>query len=238
MKDPRFRLLIVVGAVLALVDQVVKRAVVRFFDDLEGSRRVIVDGTFDLILTRNPGAAFSMLADLEPDWLRVATFIVLSTIAIVFIFYYASKATAQQRLFLWGLACVLGGALGNLIDRVYAGKVVDFIEVYSRAPWIVSALDCRRSWGCRFPAFNIADIAINVGVGLLMLDAVRTMIRERRERKAAALAPPVAAPADGAQAAPDAQADAVGASPEPAAPPADAGEATAPRATSSSDPTS
>lgn len=233
--DPRFRLLIVLGVVLAVADQLVKRAVVWFFDGVDGSRRVVVDGFFDLLLTRNPGAAFSMLADLEPDWLRVTTFIVLSCVAIVFIFYYASKASPTQRLFLWGLGCVLGGAVGNLIDRIYAGRVIDFLEFYSRAPWLVDVLDCRRSWGCRFPAFNVADIAINVGVGLLLLDAVKSMVRERRAAKLAASLPPAAPPPGDVTASPapdavptSAPVDAASASAE-SAPPAPA------RPTSSSD---
>lgn len=208
--DPRFRLLLVLGGILAALDQATKWAVVWYYDGLQGSRQVIIDGSFDLILTRNPGAAFSLFADLEPDWLRIAMFILLSTFAIAFIFYYASKATAEQRLFLWGLGFVFGGAVGNLIDRVYAGSVVDFIEVYSHAPWLVDALDCRPSWGCRFPAFNVADISINVGVGLLLLDAVRTTLHERRAAKRAAAAGP---PDDAAQ---------VPLPAEPAATPADA----------------
>ena len=178
LKDGRYRLLIRVGVLLALLDQAVKWAVLWHFDAVEGSRQKVIPGLFDLIFTRNPGAAWSMLADLEPDGLRVALFIVLSLLAVVFIFYYASKATPAQRLFLWGLAFVLGGALGNLVDRVAEGSVVDYLEFYSRAAWLVEALGCSKYWGCRFPAFNVADIAINVGVGLLILDAVLSMFRK------------------------------------------------------------
>lgn len=178
MKDPRYRLLIILGVVLAILDQIAKWSVVWYFENIEGSRKVIVSGLFDLILTRNPGAAWSMLGDLKPDWLRVALFIVLSLAAIAFIFYYASKAKPEQRLFLWGLGFVLGGAVGNLIDRIIAGAVVDYLEFYSRAPWMVELLDCSKGWGCRFPAFNVADIAINIGVGLLILDALRTTFRK------------------------------------------------------------
>lgn len=178
MRDPRYRLLVVLGVVLAILDQAAKWSVVWFFENIEGSRKVMVKGTFDLILTRNPGAAWSMLGDLKPDWLRVSLFIVLSLLAIAFIFYYASKAKPEQRLFLWGLGFVLGGAVGNLIDRIMAGAVVDYLEFYSRAPWMVDLLGCSKGWGCRFPAFNVADIAINVGVGLLILDAIVTTFRK------------------------------------------------------------
>ena len=178
MKDPRYRLLVLLGATLAILDQIAKWTVVWFFENTEGSRKVIIDGLFDLILTRNPGAAWSMLGELQPDWLRVALFIVLSLAAIVFIFYYASKAKPEQRLFLWGLGFVLGGAVGNLIDRIFAGRVVDYLEFYSRADWVVHLFDCSKGWGCRFPAFNVADIAINIGVGLLILDAIRATFRK------------------------------------------------------------
>lgn len=197
MKDPRYRLLVILGLVLALLDQAAKWSVVWFFENQEGSRKIVVKGLFDLILTRNPGAAWSMLGDLKPDWLRVSIFIALSFLAIVFIFYYASKAKPEQRLFLWGLGFVLGGALGNLIDRVMAGRVVDYLEFYSRAPWLVDLLDCSKGWGCRFPAFNVADIAINVGVGLLILDAIRAMLRKPEPEPVVAVPPVVAASADG-----------------------------------------
>lgn len=210
MKDPRYRLLVVLGVVLAILDQAAKYSVVRFFENIEGSRKVIVSGSFDLILTRNPGAAWSMFGELRPDWLRVALFIVLSMLAIVFIFYYASKAKPEQRLFLWGLGFVLGGAVGNLIDRIVAGRVVDYLEFYSRAPWMVDVLDCSKGWGCRFPAFNVADIAINIGVGLLILDAIRATLRKEPEpvpigaitpidpaAPPAAIEPPVSPPAEG-----------------------------------------
>lgn len=203
MKDPRYRLLVVLGVVLALVDQAVKWAVVWYFDDEDGSREIVIKGFFDLILTRNPGAAWSMLGDLEPDWLRVGLFIALSLAAIAFIFYYASKAKPEQRMFLWGLGFVFGGALGNLIDRILAGEVIDYLEFYTRAGWVVSAFGCSKGWGCRFPAFNVADIAINIGVGLLLLDAIRQTLRPAEPAPVEPLvtppvdptAPPAAAPA-------------------------------------------
>lgn len=204
MKDPRYRLLVVLGVILAILDQAAKWSVVYYFENIEGSRKVVVKGTFDLILTRNPGAAWSMLGDLEPDWLRVSLFIVLSLAAIVFIFYYASKARVEQRLFLWGLGFVLGGAVGNLIDRILAGKVVDYLEFYSRAPWMVDLLDCSKNWGCRFPAFNVADIAINIGVGLLILDAILTTFRKQPEDPApiGAITPETPPPPDSPPASP------------------------------------
>lgn len=197
IKDPRYRLLVILGVVLALLDQAAKWSVVWFFENQEGSRKVVVKGLFDLILTRNPGAAWSMLGDLQPDWLRVSIFITLSFLAVIFIFYYASKAKPEQRLFLWGLGFVLGGAVGNLIDRIMAGRVVDYLEFYSRAKWLVELLDCSKGWGCRFPAFNVADIAINIGVGLLILDAIRATLRKPEPEPAVVAAPTVVAAADG-----------------------------------------
>ncbi len=111
---------------------------------------------FNLVLAHNRGAAFSFLADAS-GWQR-ALFIgiaVAATAAIVFLLARHSS----ERLFSAGLALVLGGALGNLCDRIALGHVVDFLDFHA--------------FGWHFWAFNLADSAITVGAGLLILDGLR-----------------------------------------------------------------
>jgi signal peptidase II len=113
---------------------------------------------FQFTYLRNEGAAFSMLAG-AGGWQRWF-FIGLAAAASIGIAIWLQRMPKAHRLEAAGWSLVLGGALGNLIDRVIHGYVIDFIDVF----WPGSSLP-------HFPAFNIADIAINIGVGLLLLDA-------------------------------------------------------------------
>lgn len=146
------------GAIaIVAVDQLTKVAVMRHFVR-EGRGFNVIPGFFDLVYVRNPGGAFSMLRDLEPDWLRLAFFFAVTLIAIGVVISLARKA--QSWWTIAALSLLLGGAFGNLIDRVLVGTVCDFLLFY-RGDW-------------KFPAFNVADISINVGVGLLLLEAFLT----------------------------------------------------------------
>jgi signal peptidase II len=113
-----------------------------------------VTSFFDLVRYHNTGAAFSFLAD-AGGWQKWF-FTVVSVIAIAVITYLIKK-NPNNKLFCWGLALVLGGAVGNLYDRITLGYVVDFLYFYYQA----------FAW----PAFNVADSAICVGVGLLLLES-------------------------------------------------------------------
>ena len=115
-----------------------------------------VNSFFDLVRYHNTGAAFSFLAD-AGGWQKLF-FSVVSSIAITVIIYLLNKH-AKQKLFCIGLALVLGGAIGNLYDRLTLGYVVDFLYFhYENFYW---------------PAFNVADSAICVGVALLFLDGFK-----------------------------------------------------------------
>ncbi len=110
---------------------------------------------FNLTLVFNEGAAFSFLADAGgwQRWFFVALAVAVSAVLLVWLW----RLKPEDRLTAAGLSLVAGGAVGNLIDRVAYGHVVDFVDVYWRA------------W--HWPAFNVADSAITVGVGLLLLEA-------------------------------------------------------------------
>jgi len=115
----------------------------------------IVPNYFHLTYIRNSGAAFGLLSS-RAESFRMPFFISITIAAILFISYFFYKARPDQRLLVIALGLVLSGALGNLIDRVRLGEVIDFIDVHWRH--------------LHWPAFNVADIAICVGVGLLGIE--------------------------------------------------------------------
>ncbi|HEX8955410.1 MAG TPA: signal peptidase II, partial [Burkholderiaceae bacterium] len=138
---------------VVLLDQISKVTITRSFREGEIHR---IASFFDLTLAYNRGAAFSFLAN-ESGWQRYA-FILLAVLAVVFVLTQL-KRNAGKTLFCWSLALILGGAVGNLIDRVLSGRVVDFLLFH----WETHS----------FPAFNLADSALTLGVILFILDEFR-----------------------------------------------------------------
>jgi signal peptidase II len=138
------------SALVILLDQWSKYAVGSY---LEYGESFSVASFFNLVLAHNQGAAFSMLND-AGGWQRWL-FTAIALVASVWIVQLLRKHR-QQKLFCFALALVLGGALGNLIDRIIYGYVVDFLDFY----WNQN----------HFPAFNLADAAITCGALLLFLD--------------------------------------------------------------------
>jgi signal peptidase II len=132
----------------------------------------------DFIFAQNPGGAWSFLRGL-PDSLRRPFFLVVSAAAIVFIVNIYQRVHTDQRAMRWGLPLALGGAMGNLVDRIRYGWVVDFIDVSMR-------------WGGRehhWPTFNVADIAIVIGVALMAIDMLRNRGHHHHEEPRAVPAP-------------------------------------------------
>ncbi len=142
-----------ISLLVIVLDQLGKLWVIGTFQYGDG---VAITSFFNLVHARNTGAAFSFLAN-ESGWQRFF-FIGIAVAASIFITYLLRKHVAE-RWFSLALSLVLGGALGNLIDRVRFGYVVDFLDFYYGA------------W--HFPAFNVADSAISVGAALLILDSLR-----------------------------------------------------------------
>ena len=148
-----------IAAIVILLDQVTKAMILRTMS-IGDSRSVTA--FFNIVHWRNQGAAFSFL-HASGGWQRWF-FIGLALVAVVFIVWLL-KRHGGQRLFGWSLALVLGGAVGNVIDRLWHGSVIDFIQLHWR--------------GAAFPSFNVADSAITVGAVLLVLDE---LLRVRRGR--------------------------------------------------------
>lgn len=144
-------------AAIVLLDQGTKALVVRFLGLHEYVP--LVDGLLSLSHVRNRGAAFGVLSDWDVPYQSVLLS-VLSLSALLAIAFYFVRLPPSARLPRAALALVLGGAVGNLIDRARLGYVVDFVHAYWR----------HYQW----PDFNVADSAITVGVTLLVLDILRS----------------------------------------------------------------
>jgi signal peptidase II len=161
----------VVTAVSLALDLVSKAWAMGAF---EGARKsephqiVVIEGFMSLIYAKNKGGAWGLLQN-ENESLRRPFFLIVSVVAIVFIVSLYRKLAPGQTALKWGLPLVLGGALGNLIDRIRYGYVVDFIDMFVKWGGEV------RHW----PTYNVADIAICVGVGLMAID----MFTPRRKHK-------------------------------------------------------
>ena len=117
----------------------------------------IVPGLLDLNHVRNTGMAFGLLSSADIPFKSILL-TVLSLLAMGAVGFYALTAPASEKFTRVGLVMVLGGAAGNIVDRIRLGYVVDFIDVFYR--------------GWHWPAFNVADSAICIGVGLLLLDSL------------------------------------------------------------------
>lgn len=115
--------------------------------------RVEITGFFNLVLVFNRGAAFSFLADAS-GW-QTAFFATIAIVAALIVSVLILRSP-ERRLLCTGLALILGGALGNLIDRLLYGHVVDFVDLHA--------------FGWHWPAFNLADSGITVGAGLVILE--------------------------------------------------------------------
>lgn len=144
-----------VPGIIVAADQATK-AIIQSTLPVHGSVNVI-PGFLDLTHVRNAGAAFGILNAADFPFKSIMM-VVIAVTALVAVAVYAMRLPPDQRVARFGLALILGGAVGNLIDRVLTGYVIDFVDVYWR--------------GYHFWAFNVADSAITVGVALMLLDAL------------------------------------------------------------------
>ena len=146
-----------IAAAIVAVDQATKALVRSRFELFEGT--TVIPGVFDLTRVHNTGAAFGMLNGVDFPFKTVVLSLIAAA-ALVGLGVFAATLPAVQWLSRWGLALIIGGAAGNLIDRIALGYVTDFVDVYWQ--------------GWHFWAFNVADAAITVGVALMILDMLPT----------------------------------------------------------------
>ena len=148
----------VIAAVIVLFDRVTKAYVRLHLRDWDSIP--VIPGWFRIVHTENPGAAFGFLAQGNP----LVRTVLLIGVSLVVLFFVVSTLLDRKSSFTslptrMGLGFILGGAIGNLYDRILIGTVTDFLEVYN-GPW-------------SFPAFNVADSAITVGAVFLLFDLLR-----------------------------------------------------------------
>jgi signal peptidase II len=141
------------AALVVVLDQASKAWVELSFEPYES---LSVLPFFNLTLVYNRGAAFSFLSD-AGGWQRIF-FVVLTVVILVFLLRWLRSLGTGDALLAVALSLVIGGAIGNLIDRIVTGRVVDFLDVYYQ------------QW--HWPAFNVADSAISIGVVLLLYDTL------------------------------------------------------------------
>ena len=153
---------LLMALVVIVLDQISKYAIIGRFAYAE--RLPVIDGFFDLTLLYNPGAAFSFLAG-HSGWQRwfFAGIAVVASVVLISLL----RSQRGQPMFSTALGLILGGAIGNLVDRLVLGHVTDFLLFY------------QGSWA--FPAFNLADCAITLGAALLILSEVLPWFGSRRK---------------------------------------------------------
>jgi signal peptidase II len=161
----KYSILLVVAVVIIGLDQTTKTMITDKFR--LGESLPIIQDFFNLTYVRNQGAAFGMLAKANPAF-RVPFFIFVPLIALISIAVVFRKLAVRDVKFAYALSLVVAGAVGNLIDRIKLGYVVDFLDFHWRGAY-------------HFPAFNIADSAICVGVGLIMLDLICFSREEKKK---------------------------------------------------------
>jgi signal peptidase II len=146
--------ILVAGAVF-VTDQLSKWAIRRLLEPYQVV--VVIDSFFHVTHVRNSGGAFSLLANAS-DAFRVPFFLVVSFLAIGALLYFLRHLPGQERWAIFALAGILGGALGNLVDRIAFGQVTDFLDFHWR--------------GSHWPAFNVADSFITIGVAILLVHSL------------------------------------------------------------------
>ena len=173
---------LLLSIVLIVLDQWTKFAVVENF--FYGERKPITS-YFDLYYLRNYGAAFSFLSD-AGGWQKTF-FVTLSSVVcvgiVIWLFFFSTK---QQKILTTAMSLVLAGAFGNLIDRINYGYVVDFLSFHHEALANVPLVKIMFSDQGRFPAFNVADMAIFCGAFLLIVDWYLEAKREKALAKSVA----------------------------------------------------
>ena len=145
----------IIGGCVVIVDQITKLLILQHLPF--NHHMVVIAGFFDIVHINNPGGAFGLLANLSPQW-RTIIFLFISSLAVGLILYFYIKTPQSHPWLAAGFALIFGGAIGNLIDRLRFGFVIDFLDFYIGI--------------YHWPAFNIADSAITVGLAIFVIHIV------------------------------------------------------------------
>lgn len=147
----RYAIVFGVAALVLALDQATKwliRSRMALYDSI-----AVFESFFHITHLQNPGAAFGLLADAHP-WVRMPLLLTVGVIAVTVLTFFVRRVDERRVLLLAGLGAIVGGAFGNLIDRLAFGAVTDFLDFHLR--------------GYHWPAFNVADSGITVGMGILI----------------------------------------------------------------------
>ena len=145
-----------VAALVVVLDRFTKWLVETYVSAMDTYR--VIPGFFDIVHSQNRGVAFGIFNDSTSEW-RTTMLIVLSVSAVIFVSAMLWRPDRLDRASRWGLALILGGAAGNVFDRIAWGRVTDFLEFYIGS--------------YHWPTFNVADSAIVIGSGLLLIELLR-----------------------------------------------------------------
>lgn len=160
----KYLILIVVSLLVIAIDQMTKVYVHSHFE--LGESITVIPGFFNFTYVRNIGAAFGIFTD-SPETFRHIFFLSIPAIAVAIIVYFIYGLPESERLQILALSSIAGGALGNYIDRIQHGFVIDFLDVHIKNIY---------SW----PVFNIADSAIVIGVGVLTILMIQEFFAEKK----------------------------------------------------------
>jgi len=145
-----------------------------------GGKVTLIPNLFDLVHGRNSGAAFGFLSGWDSplkDWF----FYSVGLVALIFLYYYVKAVNVSDRVTLVTLGMILGGASGNIVDRIIRGNVVDFLSVhYYHKLCSFKLLGYQFTFPLDWPAFNVADSAITVAVCLLLIQQLRIMKNDKK----------------------------------------------------------
>ncbi len=150
-KDKRYSFILIVSLICILLDQLTKTIIIKNIPLYGGFS--VIPGFFDIVHVQNYGAAFGFLNNPETDW-QFWFFAAITVFMLGFVYNIIRKSPYDKYLFL-GLALIIGGAIGNFIDRLFYRYVVDFLDFYIG--------------NLHWPVFNVADICICLGTGLVIL---------------------------------------------------------------------
>jgi signal peptidase II len=154
-----------IATVVLLLDQATKWMVIKNMSI--GQSIPVIENFFYFTSHRNAGAAFGILQNQR--WF----FVIVTIVVVVGVIYYLLQVRGEKTLMSWSLALILGGALGNFIDRVLYGEVVDFLDVKITLG----------QFYYDYPIFNVADSALVIGVGLLLIETLMESIRDMKQKK-------------------------------------------------------
>lgn len=166
----KYLILVALSGLIICVDQLTKIYIHMNF--AEGDSISVINNFFNITYVQNPGAAFGFLRDAQ-ETLRNAFFLTIPPIAAVIILLMLRTIPQNQTVTILALSSLFGGAIGNYIDRLWHGYVVDFLDFhyYHIAAW---------------PAFNVADMAIVIGISVMVIIELKNMWQEHQQKKLSA----------------------------------------------------